>query len=99
MEGKRLDYGIIGGLNFSGKRVFVNTIAIRIMRALYALPHLSKKSIVGAGALICLASDELGHLFSHLSSEDQQLLFLSRIYFCLRLSKGLRAPWFAAVVF
>ena len=57
-----------------------------------------KKSIVGGGALICLASDELGHLFSHLSSGGRRLLFLSRIYFCLQPSKGLRAPWFAAVV-
>ena len=58
-----------------------------------------RKSIVGGGALICLAPDELGHLFSHLSSGDQRLLFLSRIYFCLRPSKGLHAHWFAAVVF
>ena len=33
---------MIGGLNFLGKRVFVNTIIIRIMRALDAPPHLSK---------------------------------------------------------
>ena len=58
-----------------------------------------RKSIVGGGALICLAPDELGHLFSHLSSGDQRLLFLSRIYFCLRPAKGWRAPWFPAVVF
>ena len=42
-----------------------------------------RKSIVGGGALICLAPDELGHLFSNLSSGDQRLLFLSRIYFWL----------------